>query len=318
MVILYVAVLGLMGLAIDVLLLGLPNDEVPLPVMTILTFSIATGLAIRGLSSGWIAVLKSTGAVAANPKDPLQKQLLDVVEEMRIAAGLPMPKVYVIHDYDFNALTMGSDPQHCAIAVTDSLLKETTREELQGVIAHEMSHIRNYDIRLMTIIASLVGEIVFIGDTLTGKLKRGMESSVYCRTEEGRGGGWFVMMPLYIIIWLIGVAIIPVILKLMAMGVSRSREYLADASAAELTRDPASLASALKKLGSDRIPTFSIKRGTAHMCIVDPTGIGFNDKEGWIAEVFGTHPPLLTRIRKLEAMAYRIRPQVPHAPQVPD
>ena len=313
-VILYITVLALMGFAIDVLLLGLPNDEVPLPVMTILTFGTATGLAIRGLYSGWIAVLKSTGAVAANPKDPLQKQLLDVVEEMKIAAGLPMPKVYVIHDYDFNALTMGRDPQHCAIAVTDSLLKATTREELQGVIAHEMSHIRNYDIRLMTIIASLVGEVVLISDTLTGRLKGRIESSVNCST----GGGWIFMIPLYIIIWLIGVVIVPVILKVMAMGVSRNREYLADASGAELTRNPASLASALRKIGCDRIPTFSIKRGTAHICIVDPTGSGFNDKEGWIAEVFGTHPPVLKRIRNLEAMAYRIRPQLPYVPPTPN
>ena len=176
-VILYVAVLALMGLAVDTLLLGLPNDEVPVPVMTLLTFCIATGLAIRGLSSGWISVLKSTGAAEANPNDPLQKRLLDVVEEMKIAAGLPMPKVYIIHDCDFNALTMGRDPGHCAIAVTDSLLKETTREELQGVVAHEISHIRNYDIRIMTIIASLVGGIVFIGDRLTEKLKSRIESS---------------------------------------------------------------------------------------------------------------------------------------------
>ncbi len=316
-VVLYIAALALMGYAVDLLLLGLPNDDLPLPLMTILTIGIAAGLAVWSLTSGWKTVLKSTGAIPVNPKDPLQKQLLNVVEEMKIAAGLPMPKVYVIPDYDFNALATGRNPRHCAIAVTDSLLKAVDRDELQGVIAHEMSHIRNYDIRLMTIIASLVGAVVLIGDSVTGGLKRGMESSAYDRSEGKEGGEWILMIPLYVISWLIGVVIAPMVLKVMAMGVSRSREYLADASGAELTRNPASLASALRKIGCDRIPTFSIKRATAHICIVDPTGSGFNDKEGWIAEVFGTHPPVLKRIRKLEAMAYRLRPQVPNVPQVP-
>lgn len=316
-VILYIAVLALAGYAIDVLLLGLPNADLPLPLMTILTLGIATGLAIWSLSSGWEAVLKSTGAVPVNPNDPLQKQLLNVVEEMKIAAGLPMPKVYVIPDYDSNALATGRDPQHCAIAVTDSLLKEVDRDELQGVIAHEMSHIRNYDIRLMTIIASLVGAVVLIGDSVTEGLKRGMESSAYDTADGEKGGEWILMFPLWVISWLIGVVLAPMVLKVMAMGVSRSREYLADASGAELTRNPASLASALKKIGCDRIPTSSINRATAHICIVDPTGSGFNDEEGWIAEVFGTHPPVLKRIKRLEAMAYRLKPQVPHVLQIP-
>jgi len=317
-VFLYIAVLALMGYALDVLLLGLPNDALPLPLMTILSLGVASGLAIWSLFSGWEAVLKSTGAVPANPNDPLQKELLNVVEEMKIAAGLPMPKVYVIPDYDDNALATGRDPYHCAIAVTDSLLKDVDRDELQGVVAHEMSHIRNYDIRLMTMIASLVGAVVLIGDGITEALKRGMESSAYDRTEgDGGGGEWILMFPLYVISWLIGVVLAPMILKVMAMGVSRSREYLADASGAELTRNPASLASALKKIGCDRIPTSSIKRATAHICIIDPTGSGFNDMEGWIAEVFGTHPPVLKRIKRLEAMAYHRRPQIPHVPQVP-
>jgi heat shock protein HtpX len=317
-VVLYIAVLALMGYAVDALLLGLPSADLPLPLVTILTISITTGLAVWSLTSGWKAVLKSTGAVPVNPKDPLQKQLLNVVEEMKIAAGLPMPKVYVIPDYDFNALATGKDPQHSAIAVTDSLLKAVDRDELQGVVAHEMSHIRNYDVQLMTVIASLVGAVVLVGDSITGSLKRGMESSVYGGSEGEDAGAWILMIPFYIISWFIGAVFAPMILKVMAMGVSRSREYLADASGAELTRNPASLASALKKIGCDRIPTFSIKRATAHICIVDPTGSGFNDQEGFFAELFGTHPPLLKRIKRLEAMAYRVRPIIPNAPQVPN
>ena len=123
-----------------------------------------------------------------------------------------------------------------------------------------------------------------------------------------------LLAPLYFLAWLVAAVITPMILRLMATAVSRNREYLADATAAEFTRNPAGLASALKKIGSDRIPTMSIKAATAHMCIVDPTGSGFNDQEGFLAELFGTHPPLLKRIKKLDAMAYRIRPNIPQAP----
>jgi heat shock protein HtpX len=323
----FVIALCLIGYAVDSMLFDLPNEETPVPIVSIATLIVGTGMAIWSLSSGWIAVLKSTGAVPARPSDPLQKQLLNVVEEMKIAAGLPMPRVYVIPDYDFNALSAGKDPQHCAIAVTDSLLKATTREELQGVIAHEMSHIRNYDVRLMTILASLVGAVILVGDFVTQAMKRAIESpnrrrarSWWTTTEDESDStvaNWIVLGPLYLLVWLFTTVLAPLPLKVMAMAVSRNREYLADAAAAELTRNPAGLAGALKKVGTDRIPTFSITRAAAHICIVDPTGNGFNDREGFLAELFGTHPPILKRIRKLEAMAYRIRPGAPRTLQEP-
>jgi heat shock protein HtpX len=316
-VILFLIVLVLIGFAIDSLVLGLPSNDVPLPLVSIVMLTLGTGMAIWSLRSGWIAVLKSTGALPANPKDPLQKQLLNVVEEMKIAAGLPMPKVYVIPDYDFNALATGRDPQHCAIAVTDSLLQTVDRDELQGVVAHEMSHIKNYDIRLMTILASFVGGVILIGDFLTRSLKVAVATSerrhhsgwtVTADQYSSSTSNWVALAPLFFVTWLIGVVLAPLILKIMATAVSRSREYLADAAGAELSRNPEALARALKKIGTDRIPTFSMTQAAAHLCIVDPTGSGFNDREGFIAELFGTHPPLLKRIKRLDAMAYRVRP----------
>ena len=324
----FIALLALLGYAIDTLLLGIPSDEIPLPIMTLITTCLAIGSTIWGLNSGWKIVLKSSGACRLNPKDPLHKQLLNVVEEMKIAAGTPMPAVFIIHDCDFNALTTGRDPQHSAIAVTDSLLNAVSREELQGIIAHEMSHIRNYDIRLTTVLASVVGAVVLLAESILGLFKEMMKSpsdeertawhsDAYRERVHNSMEAKVVFAPLYAIVWLIDKVIASLILKLMATAVSRSREYLADSTAAELTRNPAGLASALKKIGSDRIPTMSIKAATAHMCIVDPAGNGFNDREGFLAELFGTHPPLLKRIKKLEAMAYQIRPNIRNAPQVP-
>lgn len=311
---LFMMVLPLFGYAIDALLQDIPDGALPLPLVSIAMLLIGTGMAFWSLRSGWIAVVKSTGAVPANPKDPLHRQLLNVVEEMKIAAGLPMPRVFVIPDYDFNALATGKDPQHCAIAVTDSLLKAADRDELQGVIAHEMSHIKNYDVRLMTIIASLVGAVVLAGDEVTRLMKKDIEK----QDSESTDAKWILFGPLYFIIWFFGVFLAPLPLKIMAMAVSRNREYLADAAAAELTRDPAALASALKKVGTDRIPTLSMTRAAAHLCIVDPTGSGFNDKEGFWAELFGTHPPVLKRIQKLDAMAYRVRLGIPRTSLTPD
>ena len=324
----FIAVFALLGFIVDSLLLDIPNDEVPLPVVTLITTCLATSAAIWGFQSGWKVVLKSSGARRVNPKDPAHKQLLNVVEEMKIAAGIPMPSVFIIHDCDFNALSTGRDPQHSAIAVTDSLLAAVSREELQGVIAHEMSHIRNYDIQLMTILTSLVGAFVLLVETVLNAYKEATrlpteeEKREWSREQVSEQENAYVdrllLAPLYFLAWLVAAVITPMILRLMATAVSRNREYLADATAAEFTRNPAGLASALKKIGSDRIPTMSIKAATAHMCIVDPTGSGFNDQEGFIAELFGTHPPLLKRIKKLDAMAYRIRPNIPQAPPTPN
>jgi len=211
-----------------------------------------------------------------------------------------MPKVYIIPDNDPNAFATGKDPQHSHIAITQGLLSILDRDELQGVIAHEMSHIRYYDIRLMTTVATFVGAIVLLSDIALRGMRFGSFSGKTSRSKEKNPLGIVIF-----IIWLLTVILAPIITQLMAMMISRKREYLADASAAELTRNPLALAKALQKLENASAPTAAIKRGIAHLCVVDPLGKKVNEKEGFWAELFATHPPMKKRIMFLNAMAYK-------------
>ena len=228
------------------------------------------------------------------------QQLLNVVEEMCIASGLPKPKVYLILDPDPNAFATGRDPEHSSIAVTQGLLDKLNREELQGVIAHEMSHVRNLDIRLMTTIAALVGAVVLLSDWAM----RGMRSDSgrsRSSSKKGGGGGNLILFA----IWLLLVILAPLLAQLLAMAVSRQRESLADASGAELTRNPGALASALKKIEMEVAPTGSIKRGSAHLCIADPLGRKMGLRQGFWGDLLATHPPMHERINALKLMAYQ-------------
>ncbi len=269
-----------------------------IPLGTIVALAFGTGSAFWSLSGGPAAVLRSTGALPATDANPSHRQLVNIVEEMSIASGLPRPAVYVIPDPDPNAFATGKDPQHSSVAVTQGLLDSLNREELQGVIAHEMSHIRNYDIRVMTVVAALMGAILLLSDWARRSLWYGGG-----RKRNSKSSGQ--LGALLMVVWLIGIILAPLITQMMAMAVSRKREYLADASGAEMTRNPLGLASALKKIGGAVEPTASIKRGAAHLCIADPLGKSVNTKEGFVAELFGTHPPIEKRIIALEAMAYQ-------------
>lgn len=303
----FVVFLGLIGFGFDAFYLGTINEDVFLPIGTVIALGFGSLSAAWSLQSGAKAVLSSTNAVPADPNNPAHKQLLNIVDEMSIASGLPRPQVYIVPDPDPNAFATGKDPQNSSIAVTQGLLDSLDREELQGVIAHEMSHIRNYDIRLMTVIAAMMGALLLLSDwarrgLFWGGGRRGKRSS------GGSAGGPIVLILLAL--WIIGVLLAPIITQLMAMAVSRKREYLADASGAELTRNPMGLVHALTKLENASAPTESIKRGAAHLCIVDPLGRTVNAKEGFAAELFGTHPPMKNRITALEAMAYQMKPSV--------
>jgi heat shock protein HtpX len=212
-----------------------------------------------------------------------------------------MPKVYIIPDSDPNAFATGRDPEHASIAVTEGLLDKLNREELQGVIAHEMSHVRNLDIRLMTTIAALVGAIVLLSDWTMRSMRYGGGRS---RGSKKGGGGAIILL----VVWIVAAILAPVLAQILAMAVSREREYLADASGAELTRNPGGLASALKKIEMEYAPTSVIKRGTAHLCIADPLGRKMDLREGFVADLLATHPPMPRRISKLMQMAYQASP----------
>ncbi|HTP12556.1 MAG TPA: M48 family metalloprotease [Bacteroidota bacterium] len=300
--------LGFIGFGFDAFYLGTIGEDVFFPIGTVIALGFGTLSAAWSLNSGAKAVLTSTNAVPADPNNPAHKQLLNVVDEMSIASGLPRPDVFIVPDPDPNAFATGKDPEHGSIAVTQGLLDSLSREELQGVVAHEMSHIRNYDIRLMTVIAAMMGAILLLSDWA----RRGMFWGGGRRRSRssGGGGGGGPLLLILLALWLIGVILAPLISQLMAMAVSRKREYLADASGAELTRNPMGLAHALQKLENASAPTESIKRGAAHLCIVDPLGRAVNAKEGFAAELFGTHPPMNKRIVALEAMAYQMKPSL--------
>jgi len=232
--------------------------------------------------------------------DPRYRQLMNVVDEMSIAAGLPRPKVYLVPDEDPNAFATGRDPAHASIAVTEGLVKRLSRDELQAVVAHEMSHIRNYDIRLMTVVASLIGTVLLITEFGTRMLRFGGGTGGKKSSKKG-GGGLGILM----LVWVVALILAPIISQLLAMAVSRQREFLADASGAELTRNPLALAAALQKITDADEPTQAIKKGSAHLCIADPLGRKANEREGVLADLLGTHPPVEKRITLLKAMAYQ-------------
>ena len=229
---------------------------------------------------------------------PIEKhdhpQLFNVVEEMSIAAGVPMPKVYLMDDESPNAFATGRDPDHAAVAITTGLVAKLDRDELQGVMAHEMAHVRNRDILLSMMVGILAGMIVLIADFVTRSLfwSRGGRSA---RSGRDKGAGGAILIVIGIILAILA----PLFARMIQFAVSRQREYLADASAVELTRHPEGLASALEKLGNDENEPEAANRATAHLYIVNP----FKAKRrAEMNSVFDTHPPLDERIRRLRRM----------------
>jgi heat shock protein HtpX len=295
---LFAVFFGFLGWGFDVYFFRFGQGGLPFPVATIVALCFGGWSAWWSLQNGASTVLSSSGAILIDDNDPKYQVLRDVTDEMSIASGLPKPHLYVIPDPDPNAFATGKDPDHACVAVTEGLLEKLNREELQGVIAHEMSHVRNYDIRMMTVVAALVGAVMLLSEV---GLRSGGFGFGRKRDSSSRGSGGALMF----VLWLIAIILAPLLAQILAMAVSRQREYLADASGAELTRNPNALASALQKIDAAVEPTKSIKKGTAHMCIADPLGKDINNKEGFFAEIFGTHPPIGKRIMLLHSMAYR-------------
>lgn len=277
------------------------------PMIGIVTMLIAAGICWYAWRFGAERVLWATGAwEIIEPASLEQKQLVNVVEEMAIAAGLPKPRVWIVPDDDPNAFATGRDPATASIAVTEGLLHTLNREELQGVVSHEMAHIRNLDTRLMTLLAAMVGAIALMSDGM-GRIMRGGGGRLLGGGggRSGKGGKGNPLGLVVLVLWLLTLVIAPIVSRLLAMAVSRKREYLADATGAQLTRNPGALASALEKLTGASMPTRAITRGAAHLCIVDPTANPFTSTEGFLGDVFASHPPMGQRIIRLKGMAYQ-------------
>ncbi|MGI6294536.1 MAG: M48 family metallopeptidase [Armatimonadota bacterium] len=229
-------------------------------------------------------------SMSARPADKAEfPHFVNSVESMALAAGLPTPKTYVVDDPSPNAFATGRDPEHAVICATTGLLAIMNRQELEGVIAHEMSHVKNYDIRFMMLVAVLVGAISLMANWFWWSASFGGGRR---RSDRGNGQAQLIMM-------LIGLALMilaPISAALVQAAISRKREYLADATGAMLTRYPEGLASALQKLAANTRPLASANKATAHLFITNPL------KAGGLTNLFSTHPPIEDRIQRLREM----------------
>ena len=306
----FVAFFLFLGLGFDVFYLGAGGGF--FPIGSVIALGVGSVSAASSYFSGDRAVLLATHAQTIEELQPNGteadrlkfRQLQNVVDEMSIASGLPRPKVYVVPDADPNAFATGRDPDHASLAVTRGLLDALDREELQGVVAHEMSHIRNLDVRVMTIIAALVGAVALLSDWASRGMRWGGGARRRDNADNGGSGAFGII---FFAVWLVAILVAPLLAQLLAMMVSRRREYLADASGAELTRNPMGLAKALEKIDASAAPTAAVNRGTAHLCIADPLGRRMNLREGGWSNLFASHPPMAARIAALKDMAFQGR-----------
>lgn len=231
-------------------------------------------------------ILGMSGAKKIKKED--NPKLFRVVENLSIAAGVPTPNVYILNDSAPNAFATGRDPKHAVVCATTGLVEKLTETELEGVIAHELSHIKNFDIRLMSIVSILVGLVALLADLFMRNMWYSGDRDRDNKTQS-----------IFLIIGIALAVLSPVIATLIQLAVSRKREFLADASGVLLTRYPEGLASALEKIGRDREPLEAANNATAHLYISSPFK---NINKHWFSNLFNTHPPIEERIKILRSM----------------
>jgi len=240
-------------------------------------------------------VLRQTRARAVSHEE--EPRLHNIVEGLSVGAGIPKPAVYVVPERAPNAFATGRDPEHASIAVTQGLLDEMNRVELEGVIAHEMSHVRDHDILVGTIVATLVGTVVLLAEFMLRWMFWGGGFGGRGRDREGGGEGFAILAILGVALAIVAIVAAPII----QLAMSRRREYLADAQGAMLTRYPPGLASALRKIAADTTPMRVANNATGHLWLNQPSRVHGEDNHWW-ENLFSTHPPIQDRIRILEQM----------------
>lgn len=248
---------------------------------------------VMNLVAYWKSDLIALSLARAHEADhDSNRELYHIVENLCITAGIPMPKIYIINDLSANAFATGRNPQHASIAVTTGLLNRLEKNELEGVIAHELSHVRNYDTLLSTVVVILVGFISIISNIFTRSIWFGSRSDKNNQNS------------IFMIIGVITAILAPIVAVLIQLAISRKREFLADASGVLLTRYPEGLASALEKISTDR-PLMSAQGATAHLYFVNPfkADKGGEKKVPFMAKLFMTHPPIEDRIKALRQIA---------------
>lgn len=302
----FIAIFAMLGLGFDFLAgdLALRGGQlIGFPLLTIAALIFACFQSFISFYAGTPLILLSVHARELGPDTPKHRMVLDVIREMALAARMPTPKAYVMDDPAPNAFATGRDPGHSVLCVTQGLVDEMDREELQGVIGHEMAHIRNYDIRTMMMVAVLVGGIAMLSDFFFRWSFFGGMGSRERRSDSDNESGAIIAIVVIVL-----AILAPIVSQLLAMAVSREREYLADASSVEFTRNPRALLRALEQIAQSESPLKEGVRGIAHLFIVNPLSSDVDDDEGFFANLLSTHPPLKRRIQRLRVLAGEINP----------
>jgi heat shock protein HtpX len=286
----FIAFFAVFGVLLDVSFHGFLVGGARFPILAAWTLGFSTALSLFAYYRGANMIMTTLLAQPLDANDPEHRELHNVVAEIALASGLPRPTLFVIPDPSPNALAAGRDPEHALMGITEGALALLDREETQGVVAHEMAHIANRDTLVMTLVTVLLGGVVMMADWARRSLYFGRQ----------RRGGAPVLLAVPVLVLVI---VSPLLSRLMAMAVSRQREYLADATAAEFTRNPRGLARALRKIAASRSPLRAATRGTAHLFIADPLKRRLDERSGWLADLLSTHPPVAQRIALLEGIA---------------
>lgn len=288
-----VAILGVLGYFVGFFFAGDPAGA-----FIFVPFALGFGvlLSAGALFGGDSVVLGAAGAKQVTERE--QPQLFNVVRELSLAANVPEPKVYLIDDTAPNAFATGRDPEHASVAITTGLLQKLDREELQGVMGHELAHVANYDIRFSLLVGVLVGSIALLADMLA---RFWLYSSISGgrRSSGGRGGGGGGLQVALMMLGLLVAILAPFFARLVQMAVNRQREYLADATSVELTRNPYGLERALAKMAADTEPLEVANRATQHLYVVNPVKKLDKSARG----LFSTHPAITDRINRLRRLS---------------
>jgi len=286
---LVIAILAALGLTIGYAWTGSVEGAIGVTI-----FAVVIGLVVAMASyfSGDQLILKASGARPVDAQ--AAPQLMNVVQELAIAASVPMPKVYIIDDSAPNAFATGRDPSHASVAITTGLLEKLDREELQGVIGHELSHVRNFDIRFSLLVGVMVGSVALLADLF---LRMTFWGGVAGRrsSSSDRGGG---VQAIIFIVAIVLAILAPIAARLVQLAVSRQREYLADASSVELTRNPHGLERALAVIATDKEVLEVANRATQHLYFTNPIKKFEERRSG----LFSTHPPIVDRINRLRSL----------------
>jgi heat shock protein HtpX len=301
LVVVFMLLFGALGLGLDIAahdVAIVDGQLVGFPVLTIAALLFAGVQSTVSYFSGASLVLLSVHGRPLTADTPKHQMVLDVINEMATAARMPAPKPYIMDDPSPNAFATGRDPSHSVICVTQGLVDQMDREELQGVIGHEMSHVADYDIRTMMMIAVMVGGIAMLSDFVYRWMFWGGFGG-RGRSSDSRDNQAAAVITVAVIIL---AAVAPIFSQLLAMAVSRQREYLADASSVEFTRNPRALLRALEHIAKIESPLKAGTAGTGHLFIVNPREGLREDDEGFFDNLFSTHPPLNKRIARLQAL----------------